>query len=122
MHRIIIVAVVALSAAFGSARAEVLIGVSAAMTGRLAWIGEQGQRGAEMAVAEVNAQGGVLGQKVRLISVDDFCDPQQAVAAAKKRRVSDDSENVVSTARRTKAGGFAGPTSRRGCAPQARHR
>ncbi|PBC04623.1 branched-chain amino acid ABC transporter substrate-binding protein [Mesorhizobium sp. WSM3860] len=84
MHRIIALAIVVLAAVFSSARAEVLIGVSAAMTGRLAWIGEQGQRGAEMAVADLNAAGGVLGQKVRLISVDDFCDPEQAVAAAQK--------------------------------------
>ncbi|MDX8494696.1 branched-chain amino acid ABC transporter substrate-binding protein [Mesorhizobium sp. VK22B] len=84
MHRIIAIAIVVLAAMFSSARAEVLIGVSSAMTGRLAWIGEQGQRGAEMAVADVNAAGGVLGQKVRLISVDDFCDPEQAVAAAQK--------------------------------------
>ncbi|RWD59345.1 MAG: branched-chain amino acid ABC transporter substrate-binding protein [Mesorhizobium sp.] len=84
MHRIIAIAIVVLAAVFSSARAEVLIGVSSAMTGRLAWIGEQGQRGAEMAVADVNAAGGVLGQKVRLISVDDFCDPEQAVAAAQK--------------------------------------
>ena len=67
-----------------SAHADVLIGVSAAMTGRLAWIGEQGQRGAEMAVADLNAAGGVLGQQVRLITVDDFCDPEQAVVAAEK--------------------------------------
>ncbi|RWB54768.1 branched-chain amino acid ABC transporter substrate-binding protein [Mesorhizobium sp.] len=84
MHRVIAIAIIVLAAVFSSARAEVLIGVSAAMTGRLAWIGEQGQRGAEMAVADVNAAGGVLGQKVRLISVDDFCDPEQAVAAAQK--------------------------------------
>ncbi|TIX07018.1 MAG: branched-chain amino acid ABC transporter substrate-binding protein, partial [Mesorhizobium sp.] len=55
MHRVIAIAIVVLAAVFGSARAEVLIGVSSAMTGRLAWIGEQGQRGAEMAVADVNA-------------------------------------------------------------------
>ncbi|TIX35642.1 MAG: branched-chain amino acid ABC transporter substrate-binding protein, partial [Mesorhizobium sp.] len=84
MHRVIAIAIVVLAAVFGSARAELLIGVSSAMTGRLAWIGEQGQRGAEMAVADVNAAGGVLGHKVRLISVDDFCDPEQAVAAARK--------------------------------------
>ncbi|RWM76336.1 MAG: branched-chain amino acid ABC transporter substrate-binding protein [Mesorhizobium sp.] len=85
MHRIITVAFVALAALFiCPARAEVLVGVSAAMTGRLAWIGEQGQRGAEMAVADFNAAGGVLGQQVELIAVDDFCDPEQAVVAARK--------------------------------------
>jgi branched-chain amino acid transport system substrate-binding protein len=85
MQRIIAVAIVALAAAcICSARAEVLIGVSSAMTGRLAWFGEQAQRGAEMAVADINAAGGVLGQQMRLITADDFCDPGQAVAAAQK--------------------------------------
>jgi branched-chain amino acid transport system substrate-binding protein len=28
--------------------------------------------------------GGVLGEQVRLITIDDFCDPEQAVAAASK--------------------------------------
>lgn len=85
MRRILAVVIVVAAAVVSySARAEVLVGVSAAMTGRLAWIGEQGQRGAEMAVADINATGGVLGQQVRLITVDDFCDPEQAVAAAEK--------------------------------------
>lgn len=84
MHRIIAMAILVLAAAFSSARAEVLIGVSSAMTGRLAWFGEQAQRGAEMAVADINATGGVLGQQMRLITADDFCDPEQAVAAAQK--------------------------------------
>ena len=42
------------------------------------------ERGAALAVADINAAGGVLGQQVQLITVDDFCDPEQAVAAAKK--------------------------------------
>ena len=54
------------------------------MTGTNAWYGEQMQRGAERAVADINAAGGVLGQQVRLITADDFCDPEQAVAAARK--------------------------------------
>jgi branched-chain amino acid transport system substrate-binding protein len=66
------------------APAEILIGVAGPMTGKDAWSGEQMQRGAELAVADINAAGGVLGQQVRLISADDFCDPDQAVAAARK--------------------------------------
>ena len=42
------------------------------------------QRGAELAVADINAAGGVLGEQVQLIAADDFCDPSQAVAAAQK--------------------------------------
>ena len=67
-----------------TAAAEVLIGVAGPMTGTNAWFGEQLQRGAEMAVADLNAAGGVLGQQVQLITADDFCDPEQAVAAARK--------------------------------------
>jgi branched-chain amino acid transport system substrate-binding protein len=37
-----------------------------------------------MAVKDLNAAGGVLGQQVELITADDFCDPDQAVAAANK--------------------------------------
>ncbi|THK33882.1 branched-chain amino acid ABC transporter substrate-binding protein [Ensifer sp. MPMI2T] len=66
------------------ARAEVLIGVAGPMTGKLAWTGTQLKRGAEMAVAQINSNGGVLGQQVQLVVADDYCDPQQAVAAAKK--------------------------------------
>jgi branched-chain amino acid transport system substrate-binding protein len=35
-------------------------------------------------VADINAAGGVLGQQVQLIAADDFCDPEQAIAAARK--------------------------------------
>jgi branched-chain amino acid transport system substrate-binding protein len=66
------------------AAAEILIGVAGPMTGKDAWFGEQMERGAAQAVADINAAGGVLGQQVQLTAVDDFCDPEQAVAAAKK--------------------------------------
>lgn len=84
MRRPFPVAVVLASAINFHAQAEILIGAAGPMTGKLTWIGEQLQRGAELAVLDVNAQGGVLGQSVRLIIADDFCDPEQAIAAAKK--------------------------------------
>jgi branched-chain amino acid transport system substrate-binding protein len=66
------------------ARTEILIGVAGPLTGKDGWFGEQMERGAELAVADLNAKGGVLGQHVQLTTVDDFCDPEQAVAAARK--------------------------------------
>ena len=85
MHSFIAAAVVIFSITFGSpTRAEVLIGFADALTGELAFSGEQIQRAAEMAVADINAAGGVLGQQVRLVVADDFCDPEQAVVAARK--------------------------------------
>ena len=74
---------IALSASL-PARADIVIGVPGPMTGGMAWIGEQGERGAALAIAELNAAGGVLGEPVRILLVDDFCDADQALAAAKK--------------------------------------
>ncbi len=52
------------------------------LTGQYASFGQQLQRGAEAAVADLNAQGGVLGQQLVLETEDDACDPKQAVAVA----------------------------------------
>ena len=54
------------------------------MTGQNAAFGEQLRRGAEMAVKDINAKGGVLGQQLKLAVGDDVCDPKQAVAVANK--------------------------------------
>ncbi len=85
MRRLVPLAIVMLAAVLGGpSRADVLIGMAGPLTGKLAWYGEQLERGAAQAVADVNAAGGVLGQQVQLITADDFCDPEQAVAAARK--------------------------------------
>lgn len=85
MYRFAAAIVVMFAAVFGCpARADILIGVAGPMTGGVAWSGEQMQRGADMAVADLNAAGGVLGQQVRIVVADDFCDAEQAVAAARK--------------------------------------
>lgn len=52
------------------------------MTGDLAAFGEQLRRGAQQAVADLNAEGGVLGKQLRLVIGDDQCDPKRAVMVA----------------------------------------
>jgi branched-chain amino acid transport system substrate-binding protein len=84
MRQLIALVVIVLASLGGPARADVLIGMAGPLTGRNAWYGEQMERGAALAVADLNAAGGVLGQQVELITADDFCDPEQAVAAARK--------------------------------------
>ena len=70
--------------ATSTAHAEVRIGAAAPLTGTMAWFGEQHERGVGMAVAELNEAGGVLGQSVEVIAVDDYCDGEQGSAAARK--------------------------------------
>lgn len=52
------------------------------MTGSSASIGAQMAKGAELAVKKINEQGGLLGQKVELLILDDGCDPRQATTVA----------------------------------------
>ncbi|MBI2236734.1 MAG: branched-chain amino acid ABC transporter substrate-binding protein [Magnetospirillum sp.] len=66
----------------GVARADITIGMAGPITGSEAAIGEQFRRGAVKAVEDLNAKGGVLGQKVQMLIGDDACDPKQAVAVA----------------------------------------
>ena len=77
---------VMLAAAFAlagvAARADILIATAGPMTGQYASFGAQMKAGAEQAVADINAKGGVLGQKLVLEIGDDACDPKQAVAVA----------------------------------------
>jgi branched-chain amino acid transport system substrate-binding protein len=67
----------------GTARAEdIQIGVAGPITGSNAAFGEQLTKGAQQAVADINAHGGVLGKQLSLNTGDDACDPKQAVAVA----------------------------------------
>ncbi len=65
-------------------KAEVKIGLAGPMTGQYSWFGEQMLQGAELAVSDLNAAGGVGGEPVTLIVGDDACDPAQSEVAARK--------------------------------------
>ncbi|MBV8392894.1 MAG: branched-chain amino acid ABC transporter substrate-binding protein [Alphaproteobacteria bacterium] len=82
MYGALAVAAVALMAT--PALAQIKIGSAGPMTGGDAVFGEQMKRGAEMAVSEINAAGGVNGQQLSLVIGDDACDPKQATAVANK--------------------------------------
>ena len=62
--------------------AQIKIGVAGPITGEYAAFGKQMSDGAELAVADINAKGGVLGQKLVLEVGDDACDAKQAVSVA----------------------------------------
>ncbi len=76
------VAAAALGATAVQAADPIVIGVAGPMTAQYASFGDQMRRGAQMAVADINAAGGVLGRPLELIVGDDACDPKQAVAVA----------------------------------------
>jgi branched-chain amino acid transport system substrate-binding protein len=77
-------ALVAATLAAGSAQAQLKIAAAGPMTGEYAAFGSQMKAGAQQAVEDINAAGGVLGQTLDLEVGDDACDPRQAVSAANK--------------------------------------
>jgi len=65
-----------------AARADIVIGLIAPLTGPVAAYGDQVKHGAQTAVEVINKSGGVLGQNLVLKLADDAGDPKQGVSAA----------------------------------------
>ena len=68
----------------GAAHADIKLGVAGPITGANAAFGAQLQRGVEQAVEDLNAKGGVMGQKISGEVGDDASDPKQGVSAANR--------------------------------------
>jgi branched-chain amino acid transport system substrate-binding protein len=63
---------------------DITIAVAGPMTGGESAFGRQLKNGADQAIADLNAAGGVLGKKLALFVGDDACDPKQARSVAEK--------------------------------------
>lgn len=64
------------------AQADIRIGTAGPLSGQYGELGRQMVRGVEHAVADLNAAGGVNGEKLVLETADDACDPRKAVDVA----------------------------------------
>jgi branched-chain amino acid transport system substrate-binding protein len=67
-----------------AAHAQVRLGVAGPITGAAAAFGAQLKNGAEQAVEDINAAGGILGQKIQVFIGDDASRPEQGVSVANK--------------------------------------
>jgi branched-chain amino acid transport system substrate-binding protein len=63
---------------------DILVGFYGSLTGDGASFGQSSREGAELAVDELNAAGGVLGRKLRLLVEDDQSKPEEASNAVTK--------------------------------------
>ncbi|MFN4117617.1 ABC transporter substrate-binding protein [Acidovorax sp.] len=77
-------AALALSLFAPSAQAQILIGQTAGFSGQVAAGVKETTDGALLYIDSVNAKGGVNGQKIELISLDDKFDPKLAAENARK--------------------------------------
>jgi len=70
----------AASSAGQASSGPITIGMSLPMTGPVADVSKSGYQGYELWAAQVNADGGLLGRKVKLDMLDDGFDPNQTAA------------------------------------------
>jgi branched-chain amino acid transport system substrate-binding protein len=68
----------------GISKNEILLGTIQDLSGPLAGYGKQARNGMQLAIDEVNEQGGIHGRKIKLLVEDSSYDPKKAVLAAQK--------------------------------------
>jgi branched-chain amino acid transport system substrate-binding protein len=77
---------IALAPASQASSHEIVIGVEAPLTGAQANNGQDMLRGVKLAVAQANAKGGINGQKIRIVELDDQANPDKAAAMVTKAK------------------------------------
>jgi len=77
------IALSALALALPGAQAQLLVGQTVGVTGSAAVTVKESMRGAQLYIDHVNARGGVNGQAVEIVTLDDQFDPQRTLAHAR---------------------------------------
>lgn len=101
--RRLLIATAALACLSGQAQAQnIRIGFQVPLTGPAASDGKTALQGAQLAVEQINAAGGIKGRSLELVPLDDQTQPAQAVPIANKF-IGDGIKAVIS-------GSYSGPT------------
>lgn len=93
------------SAPAAQAQGVYKVGMSAGLTGYAATVDRAWRDGVEVAIAALNAKGGINGQKIELVVEDNRSEPQEAVTAYRKMISSDKAQVFASGC--VSAGNFA---------------
>ena len=73
-----------LTSAWVSAQAQLRIGQTVGVTGAVAATVQEASLGAQLYLDAINAKGGVGGEKIELLTLDDKFDPKLTVSNAKE--------------------------------------
>jgi len=96
-HSLALVCAAAALAPLSARAADIKIGFPIPLSGPTAVYGKPVLAGAEMAVAEINAQGGVLGRKLQLLSRDSKANADEAVRLARELIIKDSVDFLAGT-------------------------
>lgn len=67
----------------GSSGGTVTVGESTSLSGSIANLGQTGLQGLQLAIDDINAKGGLLGKKVKVVSADDNITPATGASNAR---------------------------------------
>src|SRR5271170_5552407 len=96
-HLSLLLAAAASMPAAANAADAIKIGFPIPLSGPTAVYGEPILKGAEMAVAEINAKGGVLGRQLELLPRDSKANADEAVRLARELIIKDNVDFLVGT-------------------------
>ena len=74
---------------------EIVLGLSMVKSGPLKSVGEATETSVDIAVAEINAKGGVNGKPIKLVKFDTATDPRQAATATQKFAQDDNALAII---------------------------
>lgn len=77
------------------AKKEIAIAVCTSLSGPMAYMGKSSVQGAELAVEEKNAKGGMAGRMFKLIVGDDAGNPKEAIPFLRRALMSDNAVAVT---------------------------
>jgi branched-chain amino acid transport system substrate-binding protein len=81
---ILIGVLISIVCGMAAVQAEMRVGIAGPLSGSALIGGEQMEIGAQKAIEHLNNKGGLLGQKIVAVSVDDACEARQAKAVARQ--------------------------------------
>src|SRR5262245_21632137 len=95
-YRALLLAGAAFIAMAGSASAaDIVIGFAMAKTGPYVSLANTNEGAVDMAVAEINAKGGIAGNKIKVVKFDTGGDPKQAALAIRQFAEDDKAVAVI---------------------------
>jgi len=74
---------------------DIVLGLAMVKSGPLKSVGEATETSVDIAVAEINAKGGINGKKIKLVKFDTGSDPKQAATATQKFAQDDNALAII---------------------------
>jgi len=99
----VVLALATLSLGAAPASQPITIGVLGAMSGSSASLGKAQQQGVDLAIAEINAAGGILGRTVKAVYRDDEANPTKSLTAAQELVEKEGIDFLIGTTNSTPA-------------------